>query len=341
MYVVIIKLGTNDTKPKNWEHKGEFASDLKAMIDHFQALPAKPKIFLCNPVPAFPERWGIEDTRIREGVIPIVKKVARENKLPTIDLYTPFIGRAKLVPDKIHPNAAGAALMTRIIATRLIDANIPADYHAVYIQNFYDPESMSEFQFTDKKIWKIEKQQRENAAPQAYLEHFARAKYKYKVRSPYNISLIATQKFGSFILDVDMLQTGKNYGHRDMCIFYNFQNRSQFYYTHIAATTDPHAHNIFIVNEKPRTSISKTTTKGHDWGSKQWHHVRLIRDIESGKIEIYVNDMSKPIMTANDKTFGLGHVGFGSFDDTGRVTNIRIWAKEAIAVKEPGKLFED
>jgi hypothetical protein len=40
-------------------------------------------------------------------------------------------------------------------------------------------------------------------------------------------------------------------------------------------------------------------------------------------------------MTAEDKTFGAGYIGFGSFDDTGMVDNIRIWAPSAETKKAP------
>ena len=39
--------------------------------------------------------------------------------------------------------------------------------------------------------------------------------------------------------------------------------------------------------------------------------------------------MKKPIMRAIDKTFDWGRIGFGSFDDTGRVRNIRLYAPES------------
>jgi len=34
-------------------------------------------------------------------------------------------------------------------------------------------------------------------------------------------------------------------------------------------------------------------------------------------------------MLAEDKTFLKGHLGFGSFDDVGMVTNIKIWGPSA------------
>jgi hypothetical protein len=38
--------------------------------------------------------------------------------------------------------------------------------------------------------------------------------------------------------------------------------------------------------------------------------------------------MDTPIMTATDKTFLHGKVGFGSFDDTGNVDNVVLWGKK-------------
>ena len=66
-HVVVIKLGTNDTKPQNWKHADEYAADYEAMIDHFAALPAKPKIWLCSPAPVYQTRWGIKREECRRG----------------------------------------------------------------------------------------------------------------------------------------------------------------------------------------------------------------------------------------------------------------------------------
>ena len=46
--VVVIKLGTNDSKSFNWKHKADFTKDMQTMIDAFKALPAQPKIYLCS-----------------------------------------------------------------------------------------------------------------------------------------------------------------------------------------------------------------------------------------------------------------------------------------------------
>lgn len=222
---------------------------------------------------------------------------------------------------------AGCAVAQSTNASKAVSVpeGVPKDYSLKYQQDFKTAESLKDFVFTDPNAWRhaVEKDDGRGS-----MELFGKSKYKYKVRSPLNISLVKDKKFGSFVLEADLKQTGKEYGHRDMCLFWGFQDPSHFYYVHISSTSDAHAHQIFIVNNKPRTKITTEGTKGHKWSSKPWHKVRIVRDIESGKIEIYVNDLVKPIMKANDKTFGAGYLGFGSFDDTGKISKVGIWAKD-------------
>lgn len=114
--IVVIKLGTNDTKPQNIKFKEEFATDLAAMVDHFQGLPSKPKVFLCLPVPAYATQWGINEAGIKEMVFPAVQQVAKDKGCPVIDLHTALSDKPEMFPDKIHPNAAGAAVLAKTVA---------------------------------------------------------------------------------------------------------------------------------------------------------------------------------------------------------------------------------
>jgi hypothetical protein len=116
-----------------------------------------------------------------------------------------------------------------------------------------------------------------------------------------------------------------------MVFFYGYQSPAKFYYTHIATAADDHAHNCFIVNEAARVKFAREVTKGVDWGLGVWHHVRLERRARDGTVRVFFDDMSKPIMTAEDKSFGAGAIGFGSFDDTCKIANIRVWGKEVEA----------
>jgi len=108
---VVVHLGTNDTKPFNWKHKDELAADLAEMIARFAELSSKPRIYVCLPVPAYADRWGIRDSVIRGELIPILRRVAKEKSARVIDLHAALTGKEEMFPDKIHPNADGAALM--------------------------------------------------------------------------------------------------------------------------------------------------------------------------------------------------------------------------------------
>ena len=114
--IVVIKLGTNDSKTHNWVHGAdEFRQSMQAMIDTLKALPSKPKIYLCSPIPAFKDSWTINDSVIVNGEMPIIKKLAKKNKCQFIDLHTSYTYGDMMLKDGIHPNAKGAAKMADII----------------------------------------------------------------------------------------------------------------------------------------------------------------------------------------------------------------------------------
>lgn len=116
--VIIIKLGTNDTKPENWQ-ADRFEKDYQALIDTFKTIPANPEIYLCLPVPVFKTKWGINDSTVVHGVIPIVEKLANANNLPVIDLYHQMQDQGANFPDNIHPNERAVKVMAGIIANEI------------------------------------------------------------------------------------------------------------------------------------------------------------------------------------------------------------------------------
>lgn len=120
-HIVVIKLGTNDSKPHNWAHKDEFAKDLQQMIDELQSLAAKPKIYLSYPIPVFKDNWGITDSVIVNEIRPIINKVAKKNKLEIIDFYTPMYGKKGVMfSDGIHPNQKGARIMAETVKAAIM-----------------------------------------------------------------------------------------------------------------------------------------------------------------------------------------------------------------------------
>ena len=139
--VVIIKLGTNDSKPENWQYGAEFRQNLEQMIltlrpDLAQPVgkkakkvkkaknavpqPVKPKIYLCTPIPAFKPTWNISDAVITNEIIPIQQEVAKKYGLEVIDLHTLYANDGdKMLDDGIHPDGKGAHRLAEIIANEL------------------------------------------------------------------------------------------------------------------------------------------------------------------------------------------------------------------------------
>ena len=75
---------------------------------------------------------------------------------------------------------------------------------------------------------------------------------------------------------------------------------------------------------------TNASSKGTPW-DHHWHRVRIARDVESGSIEVFFDDLRTPIMKTVDKTFVHGKVGVGSFDDTGNFDALRLWGDRAAA----------
>lgn len=117
--IVVIKLGTNDSKDYNWIHGADYGVDLQKMVDTLRALPSKPQIYVCSPIPAA-RIWGISDSVIVNGEIPAIKRVVKKNKLAYIDLHTEFKPTEGLMQrDGIHPTDKGAAQLAKIIAAHI------------------------------------------------------------------------------------------------------------------------------------------------------------------------------------------------------------------------------
>jgi hypothetical protein len=187
----------------------------------------------------------------------------------------------------------------------------------VFVADF-DDGNPDAWQATDSAAWRIE-----DARGGKVLALHKQSDYKPEVRSPLNINLIKDVVVSSFELELEMRSTTRDYGHRDMCLFFGHQDPTHFYYVHIANKSDAHANSIFIVNGEPRVSIAETRTEGTKW-DENWHKVRLVRDVEKGTIEVYFDDAHEPIMTAVDHNFKWGKVGVGSFDDTGQFDEIHL-----------------
>ncbi|MCX7007656.1 MAG: GDSL-type esterase/lipase family protein [Kiritimatiellaeota bacterium] len=111
--VVLILLGTNDSKPDNWAHKAEFPKLYRELVVSFQMLSSKPRIF-CGTPPYVAKKGncGINDAGVLEQ-IPMIQQVAKELGAEVVDVHAATAGRDELFKDNVHPQTPGATLIAK------------------------------------------------------------------------------------------------------------------------------------------------------------------------------------------------------------------------------------
>lgn len=125
--VVVIALGTNDTKVDNiTAHPDDFVPSYHGLIGRFRAANPTARILLCLPPPAFPVAMGITERVLVAEILPRIRQVATEQQLPLIDLHSPLLDAAALFPDRIHPNPEGAARIAQLVYGGLMLAIQPS-----------------------------------------------------------------------------------------------------------------------------------------------------------------------------------------------------------------------
>ena len=113
--VVVIMLVTNDADPYITPNTSLFVEDYITLVNEFEDLSTKPKIYLVLPPPAFSNLTGVEPEVFAERIIPGVREAANQTGLPTINVYSALADKQRFFPDGVHPNFAGAKLIAEEI----------------------------------------------------------------------------------------------------------------------------------------------------------------------------------------------------------------------------------
>ncbi|MET7620150.1 PQQ-dependent sugar dehydrogenase [Streptomyces sp. NPDC005408] len=155
-------------------------------------------------------------------------------------------------------------------------------------------------------------------------------------RRPFEYAVLtAGPRFGSVRIDTQVrLDTPVEISNRDVIIVFGYQSDTKFYYAHLSSDNTIYPHNgIFVVNDADRLRLD------HQWNGSTgappavadaaWHDVRVVHCADSGEIAVYVDGSKNPLMTAVDKTFGSGRVGFGSFDNVGSLRGLKVTGRPA------------
>lgn len=119
--IVIIKLGTNDSKPQNWRHSTNFVADFEALIASYTNLPGPPRLLLGTPCPVYGNgAFDIRPAVIATNIAPAVRDLAARHGLEVIDFHASMARHQEWFPDTVHPNSRGTTVMAAQVRTALM-----------------------------------------------------------------------------------------------------------------------------------------------------------------------------------------------------------------------------
>ncbi|MEM9415786.1 MAG: GDSL-type esterase/lipase family protein [Planctomycetota bacterium] len=147
--VVVIMLGTNDTKAHNWEHAEAFEVDYVALVESFRVLAPEPRVVLMLPVPAWTQGDAIDGGRVREGVVPRACAVAEQLGCEVIDLHAALSDRQGWFPDGVHPNSFGAEQIAKQVYEAVYGASTTSldTPDVLFSTRIENPEHSTQFDF--------------------------------------------------------------------------------------------------------------------------------------------------------------------------------------------------
>lgn len=120
--IVVIMLGTNDSKDVNWPYYGDsFTDDYMEIIRSYQNSDTKPTVFVALPPTVYVTGrfQGISNPRIEEEIIPKLYEAAEETGAIVIDTHTVTSGDNTLMSDGVHPSDEGKAVLCKTIAAAI------------------------------------------------------------------------------------------------------------------------------------------------------------------------------------------------------------------------------
>ncbi len=113
--IVIIMLGTNDAHTTLNETNADFINSYVKIVNEFQGLASKPKIWIVTPPPIFNNEANLSTQFIPQNAIPNIQQVANKTNVSIIDVYSYLIEYQEYFSDGVHPDSRGSKLIASVI----------------------------------------------------------------------------------------------------------------------------------------------------------------------------------------------------------------------------------
>ncbi|WP_250277283.1 DUF459 domain-containing protein [[Clostridium] colinum] len=116
--IIIIMLGSNDSKLINWNAK-KYKQEYLKLIKKYQSINKNFKIYIMTPPRAFAKiknESSIRNYIIKNEICPIIKSISKETNVKLIDLYNLTKDKPQWFFDGIHPNKKGNIEIAKYIS---------------------------------------------------------------------------------------------------------------------------------------------------------------------------------------------------------------------------------
>jgi hypothetical protein len=125
---------------------------------------------------------------------------------------------------------------------------------------------------------------------------------------------------------------------RDVVLLLGYRGDERYTYVHLAQDARSSNHNgIFLVAGADRVRIDDQGTGGAPPAitDTAWHEVVVTHCPDTGRVAVHLDGATDPQFTATDRRIGPGRVGFGSFDNVGRVRGVQVRGEAATVTPCP------
>ncbi|MBO5715652.1 MAG: sialate O-acetylesterase [Clostridia bacterium] len=124
--IVVIMLGTNDSKPENWTGALDFVEKYDKFINSYKGNNPDVEIIICTPAAAFfhkGESDGMTSYDIQPKMVEIIKNELRTfallNGYKCVDVYSLTENHKEWFRDNVHPSKDGAKAIAEAVAEKI------------------------------------------------------------------------------------------------------------------------------------------------------------------------------------------------------------------------------
>jgi hypothetical protein len=181
--------------------------------------------------------------------------------------------------------------------------------------DFATPADLNAWQMDHPEDWEILRD-----GDLGYL-HMKRAREPGVPRRPVQFALLRNVQVESFKMQVKVRRAQKS-----VIVVFGYLDTLHFYYAHLSvdAGSDSLPHNgLFLVDGGSRRRIAGAGSRPA-LPDQAWHNVKIVRDVRSGLIQVFMDTETTPRLSVIDHTFTHGQVGLGSFDEMGDFASLRL-----------------